>query len=141
MKQYSFLNNVVLINGVALTGWDEGDDVIKIKRRKDIASDKVGAAGEMMLSVSADKSAEFTFRLLQTSSSNKFLNATAQLQQTGANLFIPIHVLFQDTRRNDLGIGSSGYIKNLPEIVRGAAGGSLEWVIVVENYEQVLGSS
>ena len=61
MKVYSFQNTVMLVNGVEITGWADGDDVIKIARRADSASDKIGASGDMMVSISADKSGEFTF--------------------------------------------------------------------------------
>ena len=70
MKVYSFQNTVMLVNGVEITGWDEGDDVIQIERLSDSASHKIGAAGDMMVSISADKSGSFKFKLQQTSSSN-----------------------------------------------------------------------
>lgn len=56
MRAYSFQNTVAIINGVELSGFAEGDDVISIKRRVDSATDKVGADGKMMVSISADKS-------------------------------------------------------------------------------------
>ena len=33
MRPYSFQNTVVIVNGVEITGWAHGDDVIDIKRR------------------------------------------------------------------------------------------------------------
>ena len=79
MKRYSFQDTVVLVNGVEITGWADGDDVIGIKRRVDSVSDKMGASGEMMVSVSADRSGEISFKLQQTSSSNKYLNQLCEL--------------------------------------------------------------
>ena len=80
MKVYSFQNTVMLVNGVEITGWDEGDDVIQIERLSDSASHKIGAAGDMMVSISADKSGSFKFKLQQTSSSNKYLMSLCALQ-------------------------------------------------------------
>lgn len=139
MNVYSFQNTVMLVNGVEITGWSDGDDVIKIGRRADSASDKVGANGDMMVSISADKSGEFTFKLQQTSSSNKYLMSLCALQEGGAKTFVPVNVLFQDTYRQDLATGTVGYLKRPPELSRGPQGGDQEWVIVVERLDLLLG--
>lgn len=139
MKVYSFQNTVMLVNGVEITGWADGDDVINIARRADSASDKVGAGGEMMVSISSDKSGEFTFKLQQTSSSNKYLNSLCALQEGGAKTFVPVNVLFQDTYRNDLATGTIGYIKKPTDMQRGAQGNAQEWIVVVERLDLLLG--
>lgn len=141
MRAYSFQNTVVVINGIELTGWAEGDDAIDIKRRADSASDKIGAGGEMMVSVSADKSGEMTFKLQQTSSSNKYLNSLCQLQESNGADFTPVHVLFQDTFRQDLASGTVGYVKKPADIQRGAQGNNQEWTIVVERLDLVFGDT
>ncbi len=139
MKVYSFSNTVMLVNGVEITGWADGDDVIKIARRADSASDKIGANGDMMVSISADKSGEFTFKLQQTSSSNKYLMSLCALQEGGAKTFVPVNVLFQDTYRQDRATGTVGYIKRPPELGRGAQAGAQEWTVVVERLDLLLG--
>jgi len=139
MKVYSFPNTVVVINGVELTGWADGDDVIDIKRRVDSASDKVGADGSMMVSISADKSGEFTFKLQQTSPSNKFLSSLIALQEGGAKTFVPVSVLFQDTFRQDMATGTVGYLKKPADVQRGANGNVQEWTVVVERLDLLLG--
>lgn len=141
MRVYSFANTVVLVNGVELTGWSEGDDVISIERLNDSASHKVGAGGDMMVTLSADKSGQFTFKLQQTSPSNKFLLGLLALQEAGAETFIPVFVLFQDTYRNDLATGTVGYLKRPPNISRGATAGDQEWTVVVERLDLVLGDT
>lgn len=140
MKIYSFLNMVVLINGVELTGWPEGDDVIKVSRLTDGASHQTGCAGEMMVSISADKSGEFTFKLQQTSSSNKYLQQLLARQEGGPSTFTPVDVLAQDTYRQDLATGSRGYIKKHPDMTRGAKAGVQEWTIVAERLDFIFGS-
>lgn len=141
MKAYSFLNTVVIVNGVELTGWSEGDDVIDIKRLVDSATHKVGAGGDMMVSLSADRSGEFAFKLQSTSSSNAYLESLLALQENGADTFQPISVLFQDTFRNDLGQASAGYIRKPSDIKRGAVAGEHEWTIVVERLVLEYGSN
>ena len=130
MREYSFLNVVLHINGVPITGFDEGDDVISLERTVDSASDKVGADGEMSVSISADRSGMVTFRLMQTSSSNSFLSELVSTQETGK--LIPVSVLFKDVCGGDLGAGSKGYIPRPADIVRGQSVNSQEWKIKVE---------
>lgn len=139
MRAYSFKNTVMLVSGVAITGFSEGDDVIKISRRSDSATDKVGADGKMMMSLSSDRSGEITFKLQQTSSSNRFLSQQAALQDGGTDTFQAVAVKFQDTYRNDVADGSVGYIKKHAELTRGAAAGDQEWTIVVEDLDMLLG--
>lgn len=139
MKVYSFQNTVMLVNGVEITGWADGDDVINIARRSDSASDKIGANGDMMVSISSDKSGEFSFKLQQTSSANKYLMGLCALQEGGAKTFVPVTVLFQDTYRNDLATGTVGYIKKPTDVQRGTQAGAQEWIIVVERLDLLLG--
>lgn len=140
MKRYSFQDVVLLVNGVELTGWADGDDTIQIKRRADLATDKMGAAGEMFVSVSADRSGEITVKLMQASASNKYLNDLANLQQAAGSRFLPIQVLAQDTFRNDLATGSTGYIKKPSEVTRGVQMNTQEWTFVVERLDLVFGA-
>jgi hypothetical protein len=141
MKVYSFLNTVVVVNGVEIVGWSEGDDVIDIKRLADSATHKMGAAGDMVVSLSADRSGEFTFKLESTSSSNNYLESLLAMQENGADTFEPISVLFQDTFRNDLGQASAGYIKKPSDMKRGEKAGEHEWTIVVEKLDLEYGSN
>ena len=140
MRVFSFSNLVTLINGVELSNFAEGDDVITIMRRNDSASDSVGADGKMMVSISSDKSGELTFKLQQTSPSNKFLMGLIALQENGADTFIPVNVLVQDTFRKDLATGTVGYIKKFPDVQRGHVAGVQEWTIVTERLDLIFGN-
>lgn len=139
MRRYSFLDTIFSVNGVEATGWAEGDDVIKMVRRVDAASDKVGAAGEMMVSLSADKSGEITIKLQQTSSFRAFLLDLLGRQEAGNMTFEPVFVRFQDVYRQDIGVGSAGYIKKQADFQRGANGNDEEWVFVVERLDLLTG--
>ncbi len=133
MKEYSFLNTLLLVNGVEIGGFDEGDDVIVLDRINDSASHKVGADGEMSLSISADRSGTVTFRLMQTSDSNQYLSGLITAQENGA--FIPLFVQFKDTKGDDLGSGTQGYINRPATMTRGAANNSQEWIVTVERLD------
>ena len=133
MKEYSFLDTLLLVNGVEIGGFDEGDDVISLERLNDSASHKIGTDGEMTVSISADRSGSVTFRLMQSSDSNAYLSGLINAQENGA--FIPIFVQFKDTRGNDLGSGTQGYITRPANMVRGTNANNQEWVIVVERLD------
>jgi hypothetical protein len=95
----------------------------------------------MMVSISTDKSGEITFKLQQTSSSNKYLNGLLQLQEAAGAIFTPVRVLFQDTFRQDLASGTVGYLKKPADMQRGAQGNNQEWTIVVERLDLVYGDT
>jgi hypothetical protein len=139
MQQYSFQNTIVLVAGVEITGWAEGDDVISVKRRVNSISDKVGAGGSMVISISSDKSGEFGFKLQQTSPSNQYLQNLMNAQELAGVSFVPLPVTFQDIYRQDLASGSTGYLVKPTELTRGEKSSTQEWNIVVESLQQVLG--
>lgn len=141
MKRYSFQDTVVLVNGVEITGWADGDDAIGVKRRTPSISDKVGAGGEMMVSVSADRSGEIVFKLQQTSSSNKYLNQLCELQEAAGAQFVPVTVLLQDTYRKDTATGTIGYITKPADMTRGAQAQNQEWTIVTERLDLIFGDT
>lgn len=140
MKRYSFKDIIVLVNGIELTGWAAGDDVISVKRRTDSAEDEVGAGGDMMVSISSDKSGEFAFKLQQTSPSNKYLNGLV-IAQENIKGWVPIVIATKDSYRNDICTGLSGYIKKPADMVRGKKGNNQEWVLVTERLDILFGDS
>ena len=133
MKDYSFLNTLLLVNGVEISGFDEGDDVISLERINDSADHKVGTDGEMTVSISADRSGTVTFRLMQTSDSNTFLSVLINTQENDA--FVPLFIQFKDTRGKDLGSGTQGYLKRPATMTRGTNANAQEWVIAVERLD------
>ncbi len=142
MKVYSFLNTLLLINSRQITGWADGDDIISAKRSVDSASHKVGADGQMVVSISADRSGEFTFKLLKTSDSNAYLNSLFNRQElAGAAGFVPVGVLMQDTFRQDRASGDTGYLKAQPAMTGGEKATTQEWTVVVERLDLVFGTS
>ena len=133
MKEYSFLDTLLLVNGVEISGFDEGDDVIALERLNDSAAHKIGTDGEMTVSISADRSGTVTFRLMQSSDSNAYLSGLINAQENGA--FVPIFIQFKDTRGNDLGSGTQGYINRPASMTRGTNANAQEWMVTVERLD------
>lgn len=139
MRAYSFLDTIVLVNGIEIGGWTEGDDVIQMERLNDSASHSIGADGEMTLSLSADRSGVMRFNLQQSSESNAVLSGLINVQENGA--FVPVFVQFKDTRGNDLASGTQGYIPRPANMARGTAVNGQEWSVVVERLDMLVGGS
>lgn len=137
MQMYSFLTNTLLLDGVPVTGWSEGDDVIKVARSVDSASDKVGSGGSMMVSVSGNRSGTFTIKLQKTSPSNAYLMAKVYAMES--LILVPVAVKIQDTFRQDMAAGAQCYIKRMSDQVWGENAGDQEWVIRVANLIQIFG--
>lgn len=133
MNTFSFKDTILLVNGVEITGYDEGDDIITLARLGDSASHTIGADGEMTVSLSADRSGEVTFNIMQTSASNPILSGLITAQENG--IFVPVFVQFKDTRGGDIGSGTQGYIPKPADMTRGNSAQSQEWKIVVERLD------
>lgn len=134
MKNYSFLNTLLLVNGVEISGYDEGDDIIALARRNNSANDKVGADGELTVAVSADRSGTITFRLMQSAASNTYLGGLITAQENG--IFVPTFVQFKNLNGGDLGSGTQGYIQKPADMSNNMnTPSNREWVVVVERLD------
>jgi hypothetical protein len=143
MRAYSILEQHLLVSasGYAtfeIDGYAEGDDVLTIKRSSDLATHKIGADGNMVVSLSPDRSGEITVKLQQTSACNKKLLALAGTA-VRADTWVPVMLFWQDSYRQDSAAGSPGYIKGYPELTRGREANDVEWTFVVANLQMLLG--
>lgn len=140
----SFVNGVLIltcepIGTEEVTGYATGDDVVMLEFREDLITDKVGADGEMAISIGADKSATLTIKLLQTSPTNKFLSKVAAVQGN-VPTFAPISALYQDANRQDVATMLSGYIQKHAPLERGREANEPEWSIVFRRADVMFGS-
>lgn len=142
MKASAFQDTAVIFSAAPLlpheaTGWADGDDVFKIAKLADAATFKVGAKGNMAVSINADQSAEITMKFFSNSPTNKYLNDVLNLQRN-TRTWAPIGVTFQDLVRLDSAVAITGFIKKLPDITRGGGITNQEWTIVVPDIYIVL---
>lgn len=131
MDVYSFLNVSLLVSGVEITGYADGDDVIQVARREDSQTDVMGADGFMSVSRNANKSGTVIFRLMQTSKSNAYLSGLVNSAEAGVDPAITVQMT--DVNTGALAQGSAGYILRPSDMSRGANMSTQEWTIVVEN--------
>ena len=69
----------VIVSGSILGGFAEAK--VTVKRDADIATDEVGANGDVARAINNDKRGEITITLLQTSKSNLILSALAKADE------------------------------------------------------------
>lgn len=137
MKQYSFYNVDLLLDGIPVTGFTDNNSIISAGRTNVQHTKVIGARGEMSVATIADRSGRIVFTLLQTSDYNAVLNSRAILSQnTGLSgnrqTFNPIQALMNDKMGLALVTGVNGFIPVMPAIVRGTGIVSLSWTVEFE---------
>lgn len=135
MKNYSFVNTTLHINGVEITGWRETDDLINVAREEDSATHIVSAKGEMIVSLIASRAGGFTFNLDQTSDSNVYLSGLMALQENAA--FVPISIQMKDLDGKAIASGTQGYLTKPADMVRGKKTNTATWQINVERADMI----
>jgi hypothetical protein len=138
MKFYDWRKCLTTVNNIPLTGFAPGDDAFKAERLSDNAQHEVGCDGNMVVSLSADKSMQVTIKLLQTSPSNAYLNKITASEDF-MDSFVPVFVEQADTYRMDSAGSTAGYVKKHPDYVRGAKANTVEWVFILAQGFFVLG--
>lgn len=145
MKQYSFYNTDLLIDGARVDGFTAGQAVITARRNAPQHVPVLDAYGKLAVSTTADLSGTITFPLLQTADWNEILYTKAQLTQaTGLSgnktMWQPMQIQLVDKMGDVLVNGVNGAILQQPAIIRGVTFTSNMWAIFVERLQIKTGS-
>ena len=145
MKQYSFYNTDLLIDGARVEGFTAGNAIITANRNAPQHAPVMDAYGKLAVATLADQSGTVTFPLLQTADWNEILYAKAQISQaTGLSgnksLWQPIQLVLVDKMGDVLVNGVNGCILKQPAIQRGVTFTSNLWAIYFERLTIVTGS-
>lgn len=140
MKQYSFYNTDLLIDGNRVDGFTAGNAVITARRNVPQHLPVMDAYGKMAVATTADLSGTISFPLLQTASWNEILYERAQLSQAiglsgNKSLWEPMQLQLVDKMGDVLVNGVNGAILQQPAIVRGISFTSNQWTIFVERLQ------
>jgi hypothetical protein len=138
MKFYDWRKQLTTLNGVPVTNFAAGDDAFKAERLVDNASHEVGVDGNMVVSLSADKSGQVMIKLQQTSPTNAYLNKITAGQDYMEG-FVPVTVEQADTYRMDSVSTTVGYVKKHPDYTRGGKASTVEWTFIFEEMHMILG--
>ena len=138
MKQYSFEETTLIVNNREITGFNEEDDCLIMRRLQDSIQHVVGNKGEMVIGIRAGREGEIMIKLLQTSTDNQFFSQIMAAAENGA--FVPIEIFYKDNLGDDLIGGTRGYLRRPADTQRGTTpANAQQWSIVVERLDMALG--
>ncbi len=137
MQQYSMLDNVLIVGGIRLTSFAEGDDSIAGARNEDAFDHEVGSTGQMLVLQNANKSGTMTFNLQQGAEDNTAMGVLFDAQENST--FFAIDVAMVNTVSAESIGGTKGYIKRPADVTRGTGANSQQWEVVVEDYTAIFG--
>lgn len=126
---YSMERVVVSIDGRKVIGFAEGDDAVLIEDTTELGTEIVGADGSSLLSITADRSAKITLKLLASSPFNQFLQNKVDVMRSGTGLAGAMAVGVLDTSMGYSGGCTTAMVMKKPNIGYGANPTEREWVI------------
>ena len=145
MPTYSFLDVSASIIGpggsaslAAGAGAEEGG--ITVSASEDINTMLVGAGGEVMHSLHANRSGEATVRLLKTSPVNKVLAQMYALQTAAGSAHGQNTIVITNAQSGDVVSLQQKKKKKAPELTYAKDGGSNEWTFDVGVIDRSLGA-
>jgi hypothetical protein len=134
LKTYAMTQHVIEVNSRRMENFAKGDDVIGIKVREDTITDDTGADGNMMVYISADESCEVTLKFLHGAPENDYLKRQFDLFKTGQIDGVSLSIW--NTRDGKGEVARTGYIKKIPDNMRGNKAGDREWTIVCPRIDE-----
>ncbi|MBM4311671.1 MAG: DUF3277 family protein [Deltaproteobacteria bacterium] len=145
MSAYSFLDVVATITGVGGSvnlAADAGvaEEGISIEPVNDKSTMTIGADGRGMHSLSADRSATVTIRLLKTSSTNAKLQQMYNLQTASSAAHGSNSITVRDTARGDSHNLEGVAFKKQPAVSYAKEAEMLEWTFDAIKWTPGLGS-
>lgn len=133
MNFHAFGNLLPMLNGIPLTGFAEGDDVINVKRNADTFGHKVGADGRMTAYRNSDESGTVTLKFMQGSEGSKVFDTIFTQLSAKSIPFVPAGFALMNPSTGENVVAAPGYIKRPADWVRGTNVNEEEWEFVCEN--------
>lgn len=144
MPTYSFQDVNATLVGTGVINLGAGaanaEEGITIEMGGDKNSMMIGADGEGMHSLHADKSGQVTVRLLKTSPQNAKLMAMYALQTAASNLHGQNTITITNSKSGDVTIARECAFKKKPTIVYAKDGNVQEWVFDAIKIDTILGT-
>lgn len=129
---YSFDKVEVIVAGVPVTGFADGDDAITIERNMALNEHLDGAGGDVVNIEKASRSGVVTIKLLQTSPMNAVLSGLLAKQEAGRFDAFPI-VVKNILDPAQLSTAKNCSIEGWPSQAFGAGHNAREWRILCAN--------
>jgi hypothetical protein len=131
---YGFVNTSNMVDGQLIQGLWDGDDAISIAPLADKGTMMIGADGSALFSVSANKGATITLRLMHTSPTHRLLMQKLKRQQALASPVAAFPVTAYDTSSGEGGTADKCFIQSSPTDTKGINATVREWVLVTGEF-------
>lgn len=144
MGTYSFLDTVCALVGPGgfinlANGAGSAEEGITIEADAEIGSMTIGAGGEVMHSLHANKSGTVTVRLLKTSPVNSLLAAMYAFQTASAVNYGRNTITLSNVATGDSITCQSVGFKKIPSLTYAKDGGIIEWTFNAGVIDRLLG--
>lgn len=133
-SSYGFVNTSNMVDGQLIQGIWDGDDAISISPLADKGTMLIGADGSAMFSVSANKGATITLRLMHTSPTHRLLMQKLKRQQALASPATAFPVTAYDTSSGEGGTADKCFIMTAPTDTKGTNATVREWTLVTGEF-------
>lgn len=131
---YSMVNVSATVDGQQVQGAWDGDDAIVVTPGADKGTGLIGADGSGIWSVSADKSATISVKLMHTSPTHRLLSQKLKRQQALGGAASTFPFSFIDTVSGEGGTADKCYIMTAPADSKGKSATVREWVLWTVEY-------
>lgn len=145
MATYSFMDvqaSIIGPGGAFQLGYGQAnaEEGITIQRTGDKNTMTIGADGEGMHSLHADKSGTITLRYLKTAPINQKLMALATAQSVSSSLWGQNVITVTQSASGDVTTGRAAAFKKIPDLNYKKDGDVVEWVFDVVKIDTMLGA-
>lgn len=129
---YSPSNVIVLFNGIQITTFFEGDDVIVVTQNPEQVTRLVGINGDITFNLSNDATADVVLKLMNWSKQNFiFQLAFDTLKQ--AKILVPIPFILKDLSGNNIVESDFSVVQAPASPQYGTQASAFEWNIMLGN--------
>ena len=125
---FGMQNVSVVLDGLQVTGFFDGDDVVMVEQNTDVGQLAIGADGFGVYSLSADHSVKITLKLQHTSATHKQLQEKWKGYRGGSAKGFPFSI--KDLTSNEGGSTDECFIMTAPYDQKGMNATVREWVLV-----------
>lgn len=134
---YDPKSTIFIVAGVICEGFANGS-FIKVKRNKEVYTQKVGGHGDVVDVRSVDKTGTITITLLAASNTNDALSALLSADELAPYGTMNIPLMVKDSNGSTI-VAGNGRIKGWPEVEVSEDEPHREWVFLVQNLQYFIG--
>lgn len=131
---FGMINTSNMVDGQQIQGLWDGDDAISIAPLADKGTMMIGADGSALFSVSANKGATISIKLMHTSPTHRLLMQKLKRQQALASPATAFPVTAYDTASGEGGTADKCFIQSAPTDTKGINATVREWVLVTGEF-------